>query len=157
MTVSSTPITIGITDTFIFHCFGVVVFFSSRGRARLLSLFSLSFSYIQKSAGTSKSINSAGFLLLFFSFFFFFFFFFFLLIIAKSGRLAEIWGSAFISKSQRSSYVSFSRTDSRLCICNLFIWSNLSFLHNSQWITYPIQSSLVLYCFYNNLLNSLCM
>ena len=45
-----------------------------------------------------------------------------------------------ISKSQRSSYTSFSRMDSRLCIYHLFVSSNLNFLHNSLWITFPTQS-----------------
>ena len=37
----------------------------------------------------------------------------------------------------------------------LFIWSNLIVLHNSQWITFPTQSCLVLYTCYVNLLYSL--
>ena len=45
-----------------------------------------------------------------------------------------------MSKSHRSLCVSFSRTDSGLCIYHLFVWSNLNFLHNSQWITLPAQS-----------------
>ena len=48
---------------------------------------------------------------------------------------------------------SFSRTDDVKIL--LFIWSNLSFLHNSLWITLPTQSSLVLYSFCANLLHSL--
>ena len=32
-----------------------------------------------------------------------------------------------------------------LYIYRLFVWSNLNFLHNSQWITSPTQSCLVLY------------
>ena len=37
-----------------------------------------------------------------------------------------------VSKSQRSLRVSFTRTDSELCIYHLFEWSNFNFLHNSQ-------------------------
>ena len=46
--------------------------------------------------------------------------------------------------------VSFSRMDSRWCIYYLFAWSNFNFLHNSQWITFPIQAYLVLYLLYNS-------
>ena len=47
--------------------------------------------------------------------------------------------------------VSFSTTDSVLCIYHLFLWSKLNFLHNSQWITLPTQSCLVLYSICANL------
>ena len=50
--------------------------------------------------------------------------------------------------------ISFSRTDTGSCI---YVWSNLNFLHNSQWITLPTQSCLVLYSFCANLLHSLIM
>ena len=50
VTVPSSTITIGITVTFMFHSFC-----SSLARSRYLSLFSLSFSFIQWSAGTAKS------------------------------------------------------------------------------------------------------
>ena len=73
---------------------------------------------------------------------------FFLSIIIRSGRLAEIKWSVYISKSQRNLRVLFSRTDSGLCIYHLFVWSNWNFLHNSQWITFPTQSCLVSYSFY---------
>ena len=59
---------------------------------------------------------------------------FFLLIIIRSGRLAEIRWSIYISKYQGSLRVSFSRTDARLCIYHLFVWSNFSFFNNYQWI-----------------------
>ena len=62
-----------------------------------------------------------------FSFLFFFFFFFFLLIVTRSGRLAEIRWSVCISKSQRSFCISFSKTNSGLCIYILFIWPNFNF------------------------------
>ena len=81
----------------------------------------------------------------------------FLLIIIRSCRLAEIWWSVCISKSQRSLTVSFSRIRSGLCIYNLFARSNFNFLHNSPWIALPTQSYLDLYSFYANLLHSLIM
>ena len=43
------------------------------------------------------------------------------LIIIRPGRLAEIWLAVCISKYQRSLRVSFSRTDSGLCIYHLFV------------------------------------
>ena len=69
-----------------------------------------------------------------------FFFFFFLLIIIRSDLLAEIRWSVCMPKSQRSLCVSFSRTGAGLCIYHLLVWSNLNFLHISQWITLPTQS-----------------
>ena len=66
-------------------------------------------------------------------------------------------GSVYISKSWRILCVSFSRTDSGLCIYHLFIWSNLNFWHNSQWIIFPTQLCLVLYTFCTNLLHPLVM
>ena len=71
----------------------------------------------------------------------------FLLIITRSGRQAEIWWFVCMLKSHRSLCVSFSRTDSGLCIYYFFVWSNLNFLYNSQWITLPNQSCLFLYSF----------
>ena len=53
--------------------------------------------------------------------------------------------------------VSLPRIDDGLCIYHLFVWSNLNFLHNSQWITLPTQLCLVLYSFCANLLHSLIM
>ena len=58
-------------------------------------------------------------------------------------------------KSHMSLCVSFSRTDVGLCIYHLVVRSNFNFLHNSQWITLPTQSCLVLYPFCANLLRSL--
>ena len=80
---------------------------------------------------------------------------FFLLIIVRSGLLAGIRWSVCMLKSHRSLCVSFSRTGSRMCIYHLLVWSNLNFLHISQWITLPTQSCHVLYSFYANLLHSL--
>ena len=69
----------------------------------------------------------------------------FLLIIIKSGLLAGIRWSVCISKSHRSLCESFSRTVAGLCIYHLLVWSNLNFLHISEWITLPTQSCLALY------------
>ena len=59
-----------------------------------------------------------------------------------------------ILKFLRTWCVSFSRIDSDLCIYHLFVRSNLNYLKNSPWITFPTQSCLVLYSFCANLLHS---
>ena len=79
----------------------------------------------------------------------------FLLIIIRSGLLAEIWWSVCMPQSHGRLWVSFSGTGAGLCIYHLLVWSNLNFLHISQWITLPTQSCLVLYSFCVNLLHSL--
>ena len=84
-------------------------------------------------------------------------FFFFLLIIIRPELLAEIRWSVCMSKSHRSLCMSFSGTDAGLCIYHLLVWSNLNFLHISQWITLPTQSCLALYSFCSNLLRLLIM
>ena len=142
VTVQKAPITIGIIVTFMFHSF-----FNSLARSRYLSLFSHSFSFILWSAGTAKSTILQ----------IFFFFFFLLLIIIRSGLRVEIRWSVCISKFHRSLCVSFSRTGAGLCIYHLLAWSNLNFLHISQWITLTPQSCLALYSFCANLLHSLIM
>ena len=82
---------------------------------------------------------------------------FLLLIIIRSGLLAEIRWSVWMSKSHRSLCLSFSRTGAGLCIYHLLVWSNLNFLYISQWITLPTPTCLVLYSFCANLLHSLIM
>ena len=47
--------------------------------------------------------------------------------------------------------MSYFRTDSGLCIYHLLIWSNFNLLHSSQWITFPIQSCLLLLCEFSGL------
>ena len=79
----------------------------------------------------------------------------FLLIIIRSGLLAESKGSLCMSKSHRCLCVSFSRTGAGLCLYHLFGWSNLNFLHISQWITLSTQACGVSFC--ANLLHSLIM
>ena len=115
-----------------------------------MSFFSHSFSFILWSAGTAK-------LTILHVLFFFSFFFFFLLIIIKSGLLVGIRLSVCMLKSHRSLCVTFSRTGAGLSISCLLEWSNLSFLHISQWITLPTQSCLALYALCANLLHSLIM
>ena len=111
VTVPSASVTIGITFTFMFHCF-----FSSLARTRYLSLF-IFFSFTQWPEQQSPLFGR---------------FSFFMLTFISSCRLVEIWWSVCISKSQRSLFILFSRTDSELCIYHFFVWSNLNFLHNSQ-------------------------
>ena len=118
--VPKAPITIGTIITFMFFSF-----FNPLARSRYLSFFSHSFSFILWSAGTAKSTILQILL----------FFFFLLLIIIRSGLLAVIRWSVCMSKSRRSLCVSFSRTGAGLCIYHLLVWSNLNFLHISQWIT----------------------
>ena len=117
-------------------------FFDSLARSMYLSLFSHSFSFILWFAGTAKSTIWQ---------------IFFLLIIIRSGLLGKIRWSVRISKSHRSLCVSFSRTDSGLCIYHLLACSNLNFLHFSQCIILPTQSCLALYSSCANLLHSLIM
>ena len=81
----------------------------------------------------------------------------FLLSITRSDCLAEIRWCVCISKSQRISHVSFSRTDSGMCIYHLFIWSNLNFKRNSKSITLVILSCPAFYSFCDNLLHLLIM
>ena len=109
VTVPRPPLTIGINVTFMFHSF-----FNSLARLEYLFLFLHSFHLTLWSAETAKSSILQVLL------------FFFLLIFIRSGRLVEIWWSICISLC-----VSFSRTDSGLCIYHLFVWSNFNFLHIS--------------------------
>ena len=141
VTVPNAPITIGIIVTCTFHSF----FLNSLARSRYLSLVSNSFSFILWSAGTAKSPILQVL------------FFFFLLIIIKSGLLAGIRWSVCMLESHRSLCMAFSRIGAGLCIYHLFVWSNLSFLHISPWITLPTQSSLALYSLCANLLHSFIM
>ena len=107
VTVPKAPITIGLIVTFMFHSF-----FSSLARARYLSLFPRSFSFILWSAGTatSKILQVIFFLLiiirsgqrqssingrLYI----------FLLTMTRSGRLADIW---WLLYPKRIFYTSFN-------------------------------------------------
>ena len=136
VSVPKEPITIRIIVTFMLRSF-----FNSQARFRYLSFFSHSFSFILWSAGTVKSTILQ-------------ILFFFFLIIIRFGHLAENRWSVCMPKSHRSLCVSFSRTGSWLCVYHMFIWSNYSFLHISQWVTLPTQSCLILYSFCANFLHS---
>ena len=85
------------------------------------TLFAIIFRFFLLSAGTAKSSILQVL--------------FYLLITIRSGLLAEIWWSVFMSKSHWSLYVSFTRTGAGLCINHLFEWSNFKFLLISPWIT----------------------
>ena len=130
MTVQKAPITIRIIVTFKFHSF-----FSSQARFTYLSFTSLHFLSVLFCGQPGE--QSPQFCKFSFS----------LLIFIRSGLPAEIRWSIWMSKSHRSLSMSFSMTDGRLCIYHLFVWSNFSFLHNSQWTTLPTQSCLVLFAF----------
>ena len=111
VTVPKAPITTGTTVTFIFHSF-----FNSLARSRYLSFFSHSFNFTLLAARTAKST------ILYVPYF--------LWIIIRTGRLAEIRWSVCIW-NPRGVCISFSRTDSWLCIYHLLVWSNFNLLHNS--------------------------
>ena len=89
VTMPKAPITIGIIVTFMFHSF-----FNYLARLRYLFFFSHSFSFILWTAGTAKSTILQ-----------IFFFFFFLLILIRSGLLAEIRWSVFISVTLLSLFI----------------------------------------------------
>ena len=128
ITVPKAPITIGIIVTFMIHSF----FQFSNKVEVLISLFTF-FQIYSVVSRDRKVDNLADFV--------------FLLIIIRSGLLAGISWSVCILKSHRSFCMSFSRTGAGLCIYHLLAWSNLNFLHISQWITLPTQSCLTLFYF----------
>ena len=132
VTVPRALITIGINITFMFHSFLIPK--QSRSTYPSFRILTILLCGLSR----SQSPQSCEFSL-------------FLLIIIRSGRVAEIRWSVYISKSQWSLCMSFSRRDSGLYIYYLFVWLNFNFLHNSQWITLPTQSCLVLYSFWANL------
>ena len=137
MTIAKAPIMISIIVTFMFHSF-----FQYSSKVEVLILLFTFFQFYSVVSWDSKVHNFANSL-------------FFWLITIRSGLLAEIMWSVCMSKSYWSLCVSFCRTVAGLCIYHLFVWSNLNFLHISQWITLPTQSCLVLYYFCANLLHSL--
>ena len=110
--------------------------FSSLVRSRYLFLFSFSCKFTLWSAGTTKSTIRQVLS--------FFFFFFFLLTITRSSRLVKIWWSVIASQNTRKICESYSLGRiHELCIYHLFVWWNFCFLHNSQWILFPIHLCLV--------------
>ena len=103
--VPSAPITIVITDTFMFYSF-----LSSLASSMYLSFipFSLIFTVVRWD-GKDLTLSSLSL---------FFFFFFFLLIITWSGFLVSIRWSVFISKSERI----LSYPPGRILVCGCTIW-----------------------------------
>ena len=138
VTVPNSPITIGMIVTFIFH--SILIPKQDRGTYPYFHFFLV---LICGQPG-QKSQQVCNFTFL-------------LLIIIRSGALAEIRWSVCMSKSHRNLCVLFSRTAAGLCIYHLFVWSNLNFLHISQWITLSTKSFLVLHSVCANLLHSLIM
>ena len=104
------------------HFHAPLSFSSSLARFRYLSPVLLSFNYTLWSDGTAKSTIRH-----------------YLLTVMRSGPLVEFRWHVYISKSQKSLCILFSKTDSGLCIYHLFVRSNFNFLHNSLWITFPTQ------------------
>ena len=104
MIVPRAPITIGITVTFLFR----------------LSFFSFSFKFTLWSDGTVKSTIRQVLL--------------FLMILTRFGRLAEIRWSVCISKSRRCLCVSYSKTDSGLCILHFIIITIIIVNIISWWV-----------------------
>ena len=131
-------ITISITVTFMFQSF-----FSSLARFRYLSHFSLPFNFILWSAGTSKSTIWQVL--------------FFCCCCWLSLGLV-LWSRLDNpAVSQNPSEVCTSHSSGQMLSCAYTICSYFNFLHNSQWITLPHQSRLVLYSFCASLLHSLIM
>ena len=97
VTVLRATITIGITITFIFHSF-----FQFPSKVEVLIFLFVAFQFYSVVSWDSKVYTSASSL--------------FLLFITRSGHLDEIRWSVCISKHQWSLCISFSRTDSGLCI-----------------------------------------
>ena len=124
--------------TFIFHSFS-----NSLARLRYLSFFLNSFNFILWSAETAKSTILQ-------ILFFFCWLLFGLIFWLRLGDLS-------IYQSPRGVYVCHFLGQLLGCVYHLFVWSNLNFLHISQWITLPTQSCLVSYSFCANLLHSLIM
>ena len=118
--VPSAPITIGITATFMFHNFLVLW----QAPSTCLSFRFLLFSICGQPGRQNPLIDR-------------FFFFFFLFTITTAGHLAGIRWTVCMLKSQRIWCVSFSVTDSGLCIHHLVEWSNFNFLHNSPYSPFP--------------------
>ena len=137
VTVPNAPITFGIIVTCMFHSF-----FQFPSKVEGLIILFTFFQFYSVVCRDSKVDYFASSL-------------FFLWIIIKSGLLAGIRWSVCMLKSHRSLCVGFSWTSAGLCIYHLLIWSNLNFLHISQWITLPTKSCLALYSRCVNLLHSL--
>ena len=106
-------------NSFIFSSF----FKSFLVKFKYLSIFLLSFIFPRWFARTAKSSRRQVLS--------------FLLLKTRSTFLLKIWWSVCISKYQRILRVSFSRTNSSLCIYHVLLWSDLNLLRDSQWIAFP--------------------
>ena len=119
-----------ITVTFMFHSFS-----SSLEKSKYLSLFSFSLIFTLWSTRKSPLFSRFSFCCCY---------------RCSLSRDLVFWpglGDLFVSQNPRELCASFSKTNSKLCIYHLFVWSNFNFLHNSQWITFSAQSCLVLHSF----------
>ena len=112
VTVPRPPVIIGTTVTFMFHSLS---FFPFPSKVQVLILLFAFFQFYSMVNRDSKGHNSASSLV-------FFVFFWGGGVIIRSGRLAKFRWSVCISKSQRGLCISFSRTDSELCIYHFFTW-----------------------------------
>ena len=133
VTVPNAPITIGIIVTFMFHSF-----FQFSSKVQVLILLFTFFLFYSVVSWDSKVDNFAS-CLLFVDYY-------------------EVWSSGryYVCQSPIGVYVCYFLGHMLgLCIYHLFAWSNLNFLHISQWISLPSKSCLVLYSFCANLLHSL--
>ena len=139
VTVPKAPITIGTIVTFMFHSF-----FQFSSKFEVLILLFTFFRFYSAVSQNSKVHNFANSL---------FFFYGFLLGLVIWPRL----GDPFVCQCPIGVYVSFSRTAVGLWTYHLFVWSNLNFLHISQWITLPTHSCLVSYSFRADFLHSFIM
>ena len=136
--VTKAQITIGIIVTFRFHSF---LQFTNKVEV-LFPLFTF-FQFYVVVSWDSKVHNSASFV--------------FFVIIIRSSRLAVIRRLVCMLKSHWSFWVSFSRTDTRLWIYHLFVWSNLNSYTIPSGSICPAQLYLVLYSICANLLHSIYM
>ena len=110
VTIPKAPITIGIILTSMFYFFFK---FSSKVEVLILRFtFFQFYSLVSRNSGVNNFANSL----------------FFFVYYIRYGLLAEISCSVCMSKSNRSLCVSFSRTDTGLCMYHLFISSNLLLL-----------------------------
>ena len=114
------PITIRITVTFMLNSF-----FGSL--ARYLSLFSFSLIFLCGPLGRQGPLFDR------FSFLFFFLFIYYHWVWA-SGRDYMI---CLYLEIPENLLVSFSRTDSSLCMYHFVVWANFSLAHKSLWTTFP--------------------
>ena len=128
-------ITSVITVVLMFHRF----FFNSLTKSKDLSLISFSFIFTLWSAGTAKHVRWGCFQFLCLS----------RVLVVEPGL-----SDPFVSLNPSEFYVSFSRTDSGLCMYCLVVWSNFNFFHNFQWSCHVLNkfcASLLHLCWFADL------